>query len=79
MTRPGPQPAPRLGLPAPHPAPHLGVQEGLHRQKLHQPLLNEAQEEAYVPVAHVCLDPQKVVDDGAVTLGPREELLNICG
>lgn len=59
--------------------PHLRVQVGLHRQELHQALLDEAQEEADVAVPHVGLDPQEVVNDGAVALGPGEELLDTWG
>lgn len=68
---------PGLGLPTRHsPASHLGVQVGLHGQQLHHPLLDEAQEEADVPVSHVGLDPQEVVDDGVVAAGLGEELLD---
>ena len=63
-----------------HPlGPHLCVQEGLHREELHQALLDEAQEEAYVAVPHAGLYPQEVIDDGAVAVGPGEELLDTYG
>lgn len=71
-------------VPPPNPPPtqypphlHLDVYVGLHRQEINQPLLDEAQEEADVPVSHVGLDPQEVLDDGVVTLGPGEELLDV--
>lgn len=65
-------------LSPPHPLrPHLGVEEGLHSYEVHQPLLNQAQKETYVSVPHAGLNPQEVIDDGTVTLGPGEELLNI--
>lgn len=54
----GPSPRPQHPVPPLHRLhPNLGFEEGLHRQELHQPLLYEAQEEAYVPVSHVDLDP----------------------
>lgn len=59
-------------------ASHLGIQEGLHCQELHQPLLNEAQEEAHVPVRHAGLDPKEVIDHAAVAMGLGEEELDVC-
>ena len=57
----------------------LCFQEGLHCQELHQSLLDEAQEKADVPVSHVGLDPEEVIDEGAVTLDPGEEVLDVWG
>lgn len=56
---------------------HLDLQEGLHREELHQPPLDGAQEEPYVPVPHVGLDPKEILDDTAVTLSLVEENLDI--
>lgn len=56
---------------------HLDLKEGLHNEKLHQPLLNGTQEETYVPIPHVGLDPKEILDDTAVTLSLVEENLDI--
>lgn len=64
--------------PTPKPLPaHLDLQEGLHGEELHQPPLDGAQEEAYVPVPHVGLDPKEILDDTTVTLSVVEEKLDI--
>ena len=79
---PSSRPRPPHCPPPPPPCPlhhNLRFHEGLHGQELHQSLLDEAQKKADVPVSHVGLDPEEVIDKGAVTLGPGEEVLDVWG
>lgn len=61
------------------PVAYLDLKESLHREELHQTLLDGAQEEAHVPIPQVGLDPKEILDDTAVTLSLVEEKLDICG